>query len=266
MRIFIVADLEGCSGVVAGPDEGRDGAAITADTNAVIFGAFDGGATDVTVRDFHCSGRNISPDSIDPRARLIRGSAITQGGVEFDNSYDTLFLIGFHASTGDPMGVSCHTFDEGYILRLNGVEMGEAELLAALAGAEGLGVGLVSGDSRFVEKFKTLMPEATAVVTKRALSLSSAECRSPSVVQEELRQGAKRIVSSRDKPPILVMETPYRLEVDLPSTQHALVAGWIPQVERTGPRQIRFEGHDLRQVFKLVYLLVGISSIIADWR
>lgn len=266
MKVFIVADLEGCSGVVAGPDEGRDGAAMTADANAVICGAFEGGATEVTVRDFHCSGRNISPDSIDSRAKLIRGSAIPQGGAEFDSSYDTLFLIGFHAPTGDPMGVSCHTFDEGYTLRLNGMEMGEAELLAALAGAEGLGVGLVSGDSRFAERFKALMPEVTAVVTKRALSLSSAECLSPSVVQEELRQGAKRAVSSREKPPRFVVEAPYRLEVELPSTQHALVAEWIPQVERTGPREVTFVGQDLRQVFRLVYLLVGLTSVIADWR
>jgi D-amino peptidase len=266
MRVFIVADLEGCSGVVAGPDESRDGAAMTEDINAVVCGAFDGGATTVVVRDFHCSGRNISPDSNDPRATLIRGSAIPQGGAEFDSSYDYLFLIGFHPPTGDPEGVSCHTFDEGYALSLNGVEMGEAELLAALAGAEGLSVGLVSGDSHFVERFKTLMPEVRAVVTKRPLSLSSAECRSPSFVHEELRECARCVVSSQEKLPLLVMERPYRLEVGLPSTQHALVAEWIPQVQRTGPKQVRFEGHDLRQVFKLVYLLVGLSSIIGDWR
>ena len=41
------------------------------DANAAIRGAFDGGATDVLVNDSHGSQRNLLPEDLDPRARLI---------------------------------------------------------------------------------------------------------------------------------------------------------------------------------------------------
>ena len=266
MKIFIVADLEGASSVVAGPDEPRDGEAIAGDVNAAIEGAFDGGAKEVIVRDFHHSGRNILPEALDSRAILVRGSALPQGGAEFDSSYDMIFLLGFHPPSGDPLGITPHTFDEGYRVFINQKEMGEAEVLAALAGAEGVGVGLISGDERFVKRFKEFLPSVRSVITKRALSGTSAECRHPAAVRQELRQMAKEAVAAAGTIPKLVLQSPYHLEIKLPSIYHAVAAEWIPQVVRVASDRVRFESTDFRQVFKLIYLFIGLGSIVADWK
>jgi D-amino peptidase len=46
---------------------------MTADANAAIAGAFDGGATEVVVADAHDGMLNLLWESLDPRAELIRG-------------------------------------------------------------------------------------------------------------------------------------------------------------------------------------------------
>ena len=65
MRIFISADLEGINGIVAPEDVEEVGAGyqqarifMTEEVNAVVDGAFAGGATEVVV----CDSHNISQD------------------------------------------------------------------------------------------------------------------------------------------------------------------------------------------------------------
>ena len=75
-KVYVSTDMEGCSGVtcseqVAG-EEGRQ--LMAGDMNACIEGCFAVGATEVVVRDHHASGRNVNPQSIDRRARLIQGA------------------------------------------------------------------------------------------------------------------------------------------------------------------------------------------------
>ena len=46
---------------------------MTADANAAIAGACDGGATEVLVADAHDGMLNLIWEALDPRAELIRG-------------------------------------------------------------------------------------------------------------------------------------------------------------------------------------------------
>ena len=80
MRILISADIEGVANVFH-PEQTRAGNGeyerarrwMTAEADAAVRGAFDGGATDVLVNDSHGGFRNLIPDSIDRRARFVLG-------------------------------------------------------------------------------------------------------------------------------------------------------------------------------------------------
>src|SRR5687768_8186475 len=88
-KVYISVDMEGISGVVGddqtsagGAEYNRSRKLIAEDANAAIRGAFEGGATQVVVNDSHGSQRNLLPEDLDPRARLISHSFKRHGMVE----------------------------------------------------------------------------------------------------------------------------------------------------------------------------------------
>ena len=104
MRILIAADMEGITGVVHAdqtesthPEYQRFRRLMTADVNAAIRGAFDGGADEVVVSDGHGGARNILIEELDGRARLNSGSpspfSMMQG---IDAGIQGVILAGYH--------------------------------------------------------------------------------------------------------------------------------------------------------------------------
>jgi len=108
MKVYISVDLEGISGVnsdnqtsAAGAEYGRARKLMVDDANAAIRGAFDGGATDVVVNDAHGSQRNLLPEDIDPRVKLISHSFKRYGMMEgLDSSFHAIIFVGYHAKAG----------------------------------------------------------------------------------------------------------------------------------------------------------------------
>ena len=79
MKIYIITDMEGVSGICSDQQVQRDQAAyaegqrlLIGDINAAVAGAFDGGATEVVVNDGHGGGFNLILEQMDPRARYER--------------------------------------------------------------------------------------------------------------------------------------------------------------------------------------------------
>jgi D-amino peptidase len=118
MKIFVSVDMEGISGVTDPEDvlPGRSGyeagrALMTRDTNAVIGGAFEGGAEDLVVNDSHDGMRNLLVEDLDRRVRVIRGYHKPQAMVEgLDGSYHAAFFVGYHGRAGTHAGILNHTF------------------------------------------------------------------------------------------------------------------------------------------------------------
>ena len=77
MKIYFVVDLEGITGVVSldkqtepgspGYQEARE--LLMLDVNAAVEGALEGGASEVLIYDMHCSGLNMLPDRLHPKAK-----------------------------------------------------------------------------------------------------------------------------------------------------------------------------------------------------
>jgi D-aminopeptidase-like protein len=160
MRVYLSVDMEGIAGVshpkpTHRGDLGYPAAAalMTAEANAAIEGAFDGGATSVLVNDSHGGMYNLVPDDLDPRARLLQGqkawSMVAGAGPLGDAEeprYDVALFVGYHARAGHPSGTIAHTFSSKPVeTRLNGRPTGEYGLNALVLGAWGVPVGLVAG-------------------------------------------------------------------------------------------------------------------------
>ena len=79
MKIILLADLEGVSGVVDNEQQAKPGAPLyqeareylLSDVNAVIEGALDGGATEITIFDMHYYGLNLNLSKIHPQTWVL---------------------------------------------------------------------------------------------------------------------------------------------------------------------------------------------------
>src|SRR3990172_3210653 len=174
MKILISCDMEGISGIVdwdqvtPGTDEWQRCRRLMAgDANAAINGAFTAGAEAVTVSDAHWNMRSIELEQLDPRARLHSGSpspfSMVQG-IDDKPGYDALAFIGYHARAGAKKGVLCHTWSDKVAgVWLNGVEVGEIGLNAAVAGHYGVPVIAMSGGHTACLEGQTLLGGAVEV-------------------------------------------------------------------------------------------------------
>src|SRR6476659_4732098 len=104
--------MEGVAGVShANPTRRRDVgypeavALMVGEANAAIEGAFDGGATDVTVNDSHGGMYNLTPEALDRRARVVLGQKPLSMNEAADSSYDVGLFVGYPARAGHPTGV-----------------------------------------------------------------------------------------------------------------------------------------------------------------
>lgn len=101
-KVYIATDMEGCSGVASSEqiaaDVGKE--LMAGDMNACIAGCFAAGATEVVVRDIHGGGRNVEPQVIDRRAKLIQGSTPEKRFKDVEGSA-AIILLGYHARGAD---------------------------------------------------------------------------------------------------------------------------------------------------------------------
>jgi D-amino peptidase len=105
MKILISVDIEGVAGVVR-PEQTRPGNPeyerarrwMTAEANAAVRGAFDGGAAAMIVNDSHGDFRNLLLDDLDPRAEALLGKPRELGMMAgIDQDCRAVFLVGWHA-------------------------------------------------------------------------------------------------------------------------------------------------------------------------
>ena len=208
-KVYISVDLEGISGVngddqtgPGGAEYGRARKLMAEDANAAIRGAFEGGATDVLVNDSHGGQRNLLPEDLDPRARLISHSFKRYGMMEgLDETFDAIVFIGYHAKADAPRGLFAHT-GSGVVrdLQVNGRSVGEGGMNAALAAWYGVPVVAVSGDDVAVEEVKGVVPGIRGVVVKRAINIRAVELRPLADARRDIQAGVRDGVQRSKKP------------------------------------------------------------------
>jgi len=258
--------MEGVGGITSWKEMGSREAKelLTQEVNAVIAGIKDGSdkVEEVLVCDAHALGENILVDLLDPDASLVRGAPRSFHMVEgLDNSFDMLFLVGYHGMAGARHAQMDHTYSSYsiYNLRVNGRSVGETSLSAGFAGELGVPLVFVSGDQSVGEEARELCPDVVTVVTKLGFSRFSAKLFNPKNVRKRLREGAKKAVlnASRVKP--VVFEKPLRVEIDFVDTAMAELVSMVPGVESLGGRTVGFVAED----FKVFHRFLQVATILA---
>ncbi|NED09231.1 M55 family metallopeptidase [Streptomyces sp. SID6648] len=273
MKALISVDMEGISGIVHSSetnperyDYQRGRELMTAEANAVIAGVLDAEPTaDVLVADAHGTFRNLLPEQLDRRARLVRGKPRALNMLAgLDEETDAALFVGYHVRAGEGPGVLAHTMN-GEILdvRVTGRSLGEIGLNAAMAGHLGVPVVLLSGDDAACAEAAALIPEAVTVPVKEALGMAAAVTLHPEDARDRLRRAAADAITRRTEiPPLTLAPAPLDVEVDLAGAHTVDLATLVPGVTRTGgARTIAFTAPDYATAYRLILLLAQLATI-----
>jgi len=270
MKVFISLDMEGISGlsewedVIPGRRHYEAGRRLlTQDVNAAIEGALDAGATHILVNESHGPMNNIILEELHPAADVIRGFfkplCMMQG---IDESFDAAFFIGYHGKAGTGDAVLNHTLSGLAIHRLvlNGKEVGEAGLNAAVAGAFGVPVVLVTGDSQTAQEVEADIPGVFTVAVKTGITGLSSQAIHPVRARELIRKQAKEALLKRNHVQPIGQKAENTIEVEFTKSQFATAVSWMPGVELIEGRTVRFHSDDLvsmMPVLQAMLLLTG---------
>ena len=272
MKILISTDIEGVAGVFhqqqvrpGNPEYERARLWMTREANAAIAGAFDAGAGEVLVNDSHGDFRNMLPDQLDERARVVMGKPRYLGmmaGVE--TGVDAVCMIGYH-SRAQGRGILAHTtnsFAFGRV-RVNGQEMSEAGLYGALAGEYGVPVVMASGDDVFIQEHRELFPHVTFVETKQATGNTSGISLSPARSCTAIRAGVAAALSAQPrqaKPLVLQGPLLVRLQTQTPAIAD-LFCQW-PTLRRAGGDEVEFDAATVEAAVRMINCLSAMSAIL----
>jgi D-amino peptidase len=261
--VYISVDMEGISGVnsdnqtsAAGAEYGRARKLMVEDANAAIRGAFEGGATEVMVNDSHGSQRNLLPEDLDPRARLISHSFKRHGMMEgLDSTFDAVMFVGYHAKAGSPRGLFAHT-GSGVLrdLQVNGTSVGEGGMNAMLAAWYGVPVVMVTGDDVAVEQQKETAPGARGVVVKRAINTRAVELRPLADTRLEIQATAREAVATARKP-ARERVAAYTVRMEFRDPTIPEVATAFREVRGVSPYVVEFTRDAMPDAYRLIRVL-----------
>ena len=209
MKVFIVSDMEGVSGIVKWQQtdgakekrayhEGRE--LYTEEINAAVRGAKSGGATEIVVMDCHGAGEewtfnSLIPDKLDPDCEFVVQNDWTEYTELLVQGCDAALFVGMHAKAGTPDGVLAHTVSgqAWRELKFNGMSVGETGINAALCGQWNCPVLLVTGDEAVCREARELLGDGlTTVAVKKGLGSFSARQFPAQKARELIEAGAKQ--------------------------------------------------------------------------
>ncbi len=203
MNIYILADLEGISGIYSRdqlePNHWRFDEArrlMTREVNLCAEACKAAGADKVYVRDVHGGSYTLIWDELsDAVDRVICGWTGNERMVGLTEC-DAVILLGYHAMASNTDALLNHTMilDAYRHFRLNGIPIGEIGIDAAIAGEHGKPVIMVSGSTLACNEAKSLLPWVTAVEVKRDAGHYGAELLSASESKARIQNGVAEAI------------------------------------------------------------------------
>ena len=227
MKIYIICDLEGTAGVIDhrqqccfdGKYYEQARRMATLEVNALVEGALEGGATEITAWDGHGNfPGGLDIELLHPACRLVLGSG--EGGpLGLDRSFDAMFQCGLHAMAGTPGGVLDHSFWPGIAgCWVNNIPWGEIAMNCFTAGEQGVPAVFISGDRKAAEEARTLIPAIETAIVKEGLAtqplwLKQAPTLSlaPAEARTVIREAVKRAMAKIGTIAPYFIEPPYTL-------------------------------------------------------
>lgn len=270
LRVYVSADMEGVVGAVTDEQLGPSGFEyerfrefMTLEVLAAIEGAEAAGATEILISDSHGNGQNLLLEMLPEDVTVIRSwprPLMMMEGI--DSTFDAAIFIGYHSGTANPRGVRAHTMSSARLaaVKLNGIDVPEAGINAAIAGHFGVPVVMISGDDAIIHETLALVGDIEGAIVKRAISFHSAETMMPDAAYELIRAKVESALSRLGDFEPYRLSRPITLDVTFKNYRPAQVLAYLPIVEQTDSHSIRFVGKDMVEVARFLEFMLSYDS------
>ncbi|MFA6074579.1 MAG: M55 family metallopeptidase [Negativicutes bacterium] len=271
MKIFISLDMEGCAGTYSWKQDDQKREEVrelmTRQLKWVIKGIQKSDKNDdvdeIVVADSHncCDSLKYDISRIDNRIFLISGGSRPHSMMEGVQHCDVVFLVGYHAGMSAICASMDHTYSSSLIkVCINGKNMNETFINAAVAGYYNVPVALVIGDEAL--KQEVLVPDAMPwieyVATKQAITRFSSKFYPYETVKQNTIAAVISALSGDVRTlPIYGFHGKTTVSVEYPSTDRADHAELLPYSKRVDGRTVEFSDDNFLTVFRTFLLMTS---------
>ena len=262
MNILVMVDIEGISGIYTREQvlqgehrffEGR--AYMTADVNACTAGLKAAGVDKIYVYDCHGTSYSLIWDKLSNDADYyICGS--TDGrrmpGIE---DCDGVILLGYHSMAGTAGGVLEHSWSSVNVqnVLINGKQVGELAMDAAVAGEYKKPVIMVSGDDRACAEAKAILPNVVCAEVKKGLNNYGAMLMPPKTAHDLIYNKSVEAVENMKNCAPFAFAKPISCTVEVTERTVLVNAHKVPYAKRLDGRTYEVECDSIEQ---LIYRLM----------
>lgn len=253
MKIYISVDIEGVCGTTTWGEVTRGNGEypefqqqMTAEVTAACEGAFEGGATEIVIKDAHDTGRNIIAELLPENTRLIRGWSRHPYMMmqELDSSFDGALMLGYHSYGGGAGNPLAHTMSNTRIssVTINDLAASEFLINSYTAMLERVPVLFVSGDRELCDQASMIIPQIEVVPVKTGVGESTVNIH-PKTARDLIKQGVKKSLL-RGSAKLPELPEWFSVSVSYNDIRDSYKASFFPGAELLGPRKVGFEaGH-----------------------
>lgn len=268
MRVLIMADMEGVSGIVKW-DQVTGGAPMyeegrrlyTEEINAAVRGAKAAGATEIVAVDCHGAGgdwtfNSFVPELLHPDCDWVAGHAWGRYTELLEKGCDAALFVGMHARNNTPDGVMCHTIStvKWHNLWFNDDLVGESGVNAAVCGHYGCPVALVTGDEAVCREVRELLGDDLATVAvKKGLSRYSARQIPPVRARQMIEDGALKALRNLGSAKLYTPAKPTTITIEITTVDEAVDFKGRPGVEFVEPLKVVSKGPDWMQAWDQIW-------------
>ncbi len=278
MKLYISVDMEGLAGITNWKDETEDRERFRNAMNEQVEWVLEGISkskhnkeiTHIYIADSHGGGQNLSYDRLndkDERVWLVSGSPRPQYMMPaMDDSFDMVFLVGYHAGAGEAASSMDHTYSGASVqnIYINGQLMNEGTINSAYASiVHKVPVGLIIGDSGLERQMKGegMMPWPEFVCTKQSLSRFSAVYKPKKLLKEETIAAVKKALDENERPQLYTLQAPYHCRMDLTNAAKCDQVQQMPGIHRTAGRTVEFESTSFTEIYDAIHGIATMSRL-----
>ncbi|MED1954165.1 M55 family metallopeptidase [Brevibacillus centrosporus] len=264
-KLFISADIEGITGITNWNEADIEKSfskyfteQMTKEVNAACEAALAAGVEDILVKDAHSTARNLDPSKLPEQVRILRGWTNDPFSMMagLDESFDGVFLIGYHSAGGKNGNPLAHTMNmRNEHVKINGEIASELTINTYIAAYKGVPVLLATGDKMICEDAQKLNPNIKTVPVSEGIGNASLSIH-PDLALKKIKEQVESVVGDDLSKYLVKLPESFRVEIAFREHYHAYSGSFYPGAKQTGHKTVEFETNDYMEVLRFLFFVL----------